>query len=95
MRSTRKLPDPNRIKFGEKGTRLVFFQGEVPFQHVGVATGTSYTFTVRRPRHYIDLRDLPGLVKATGRDNLIGLDGPVAEEVQDDSRDNDTGRGDA
>jgi len=93
-------------QFGEKGTRVVVYEGELPFQHRGEATQELYVFTDRHPRLVVDLRDLPGLAKHAGRDELRAVSGElpgkdeeieqpeekvISEEVDDDISDDSAG----
>lgn len=101
----RKIPD-RQPQFGEVGTRLILLDGERPVQYIGEVTGTVYVFTDLHPRRFVDLRDLPGLVKQESREVLRALDaggklpGAEVEEDEDfqevneeaDHDDNDSGR---
>lgn len=87
-------------RFGEAGTRVVEYLGDRPFESRGAATGKLYVFTDRHPRHVVDARDLPGLAKAAGRDQLRSLpesepeaNERVTEEVEDyDGSDDSAGQ---
>ena len=73
FRGQRVDKDRKVIRFGEKGRALVKYVGELPFEYRGSYTGTNYVWYPRKPKHWVDKRDLPGLAKAAGRDNLEGL----------------------
>jgi hypothetical protein len=89
--------------FGEMGTRLVAYTGELPYQHRGAATSTLYVWTARHPRLFVDARDLPALADAAGRDKLRSPQGALpgsepepededeVEEATDDSSDDGAG----
>ena len=59
--------------FGEKGTLGVAYLGDLPYQHRGCYTGHLYVWNKRHPSLWIDKRDVPGLVKAIGRELLDGV----------------------
>lgn len=71
--------------FGEKGTRLVAFTGELPHEHRGGVTQTLYVFTDKHPQLHIDLRDLPTLAKDVGRDQLRAVSGELPA-LEDDAK---------
>lgn len=50
----------------------VTFTGELPRQHRGEITDTLYVWNARYKTRWVDRRDLPGLIKDVGVDNLDG-----------------------
>lgn len=97
-----KPPPP----FGKVGTRLVKYEGDLPYQFRGPVTSTLYVWTRKHPVHAVDKRDLPALAKAAGRGNLSSPQGPLGgeeepeaepelEEVGDYDGDHDGGGPDA
>ena len=50
----------------------VTFTGEMPYQHRGGVTDTLYVWNTRHPTRWVDRRDLPGLIKDAGVDDLDG-----------------------
>ncbi|NIQ91284.1 MAG: hypothetical protein GWN93_20665 [Deltaproteobacteria bacterium] len=65
----RKAPK-EKIIYGEKGVKGIRYSGEMPRDYRGTCTGLLYAFNERRPLLGIDARDVPGLVKEFGVDNL-------------------------
>lgn len=77
-RRQRRGPAPELVRFGEKGTKLVYYQGEVPREHRGVGTGRLYVFIESKRRQIVDARDLPCLAEDFGREQLVD---PVTDEA--------------
>ena len=50
----------------------VTYTGEMPRQHRGQITDTLYVWNARHPTRWVDKRDLPGLTKEFGVDDLDG-----------------------
>ncbi len=70
----------DRIRFGEKGTKIVEYTGERPCEFYGAVTRQVYVFTAQRPRKVVDLRDLPELAAQAGRENLVDQKGALVAE---------------
>ena len=68
----RKAKPKAVIVFGDKGVVGIGYLGEFPYQHRGAYTGKLYVWN-KHAMLWIDKRDVPGLVKAVGRDLLDGV----------------------
>lgn len=83
MRSRRekRRRRPQSVKWGEKGKELVVYTGPLPFAFHGSKTDRAYNFTEKHPRRWVDVRDLPRLVKKVGLDDLTAAgQEPLSEE---------------
>lgn len=58
------------IRWGEKGVKSIKYVGPMPCDLRGSYTGHLYVYNARRPILGVDVRDLPGLVKDAGKENL-------------------------
>lgn len=56
--------------FQQKAAESVTYCGELPYQHRGAITPTLYVWNKKHPARWVDRRDLPGLLKAAGADDL-------------------------
>ena len=75
LRGRRKAP-AEIIRWGAKGVKGIKYIGEMPLDYRGCYTNSFYVYNERRQMLGIDVRDLPGLVEAVGKENL--------EVLQDD-----------
>ena len=69
LQGRRRSPKEKMI-FGEQGVKGIRYSGEMPRDYRGKCTGMLYAFNERRPLLGIDARDVPGLVKELGSENL-------------------------
>ena len=72
VRSNRKPKRQNESAFRQDLRVGVTFIGEMPQQHRGQITDTLYVWNARHTSRWVDRRDLPGLIKELGVDNLDG-----------------------
>ena len=56
--------------FRQRGAESVTYCGELPYQHRGAITPALYVWNSKHPTRWVDRRDLPGLLKAAGAENL-------------------------
>lgn len=68
-----------RIVFGEKGIKWVKWLGE-PRDFRGCETGVLYAFPEQHRTKGVDLRDLPTMVKESGRENWEDIEGKMLDE---------------
>lgn len=70
----RKKAARQKIKFGEKGLRQVEYLGDLPVATGPYITHKTYRFSAVRLVKKVDVRDLPGLARDLGRENLRAID---------------------
>ena len=58
------------IRWGEKGVKGIKYTGKMPRDFRGCYTKKFYVYNERRPLLGVDVRDLPDLAKAAGKENL-------------------------
>lgn len=63
-----------QAQFGDGGTKLIQYTGEMPANFGPFVTKKIYRFREGKNPRLVDLRDLTLLTKVAGRDNLLEVD---------------------
>lgn len=73
---TKRTSRPMFGALGRDGLKMIEYLGELPATFGPFVTTKKYKFTVNKNPRLVDLRDLTGLTKVAGRENLRDVNAP-------------------